>query len=119
MLINETYDKINLKSKEEVNNLIFYTKEKYEDKWKSVNKINTFISLPIRLSLNSKKTDLIKRFEETLISMDLVSEFKIEKFNNNKISYRVIYASTPNKFIEEMSLFNFKIDTTNEVWKIK
>ena len=119
MLINSAYDKINLKNNEDVNNLIFDIKEKYEDKWKSINQLNTSISLPIRLSFNSKNMELINKFENTLINMDLVSEFKIEKFNNNKIYYKIIYGSNPNKFLDEMLLFNFKIDTSNEIWTLK
>ena len=119
MLINNTYDKINFENEDEINNLIFDIKEKYEDKWKSINKLNTSISLPIRLSLNSKSTELINKFENTLTNMDLVSEFKIEKLNNNEISYKIIFGSTPNKFLDDMSLFNFKIDTSNETWKLK
>ena len=51
--------------------------------------------------------------------MDLVSQFSIEKFSNNTINYKIIFGSTPNKFLDEMLLFNFKIDISNEIWVLK
>ena len=119
MLINKTYDKVNLKDSKIINNLIFEIKEEYEDKWKSINKLNASISLPITLALESKNTKLIKKFENTLMNMDLVSDFKIEKFNNKEIVYKIMFASSPNKFLDEMLLFDFYINTTNEVWNLK
>ena len=119
MLINNTYSNINFENEETVNNLIFDIKEKYEDKWKSINKLNTSVSLPIRLSINSKNIKLIKKFENTLIDMDLVSQFRVEKFNNNEIIYKIIFGSSPNKFLDDMLLLNFNINTSSQIWKLK
>ena len=119
MLINNIYNNINFENEEEVNNLIFDIKEKYEDKWKSINKLNISTSLPIRLSIDSKSDELIKKFENTLVDMDLVSEFIVEKFNNNEIIYKIIFGSSPNKFLDDMQLLNFKINTSSEIWKLK
>ena len=62
MLMNNFYNRININDSESVNNLIMDIKDSYEDKWKSLNKLNTSIALPIRLSIDSKNIELSKKF---------------------------------------------------------
>jgi len=94
-------------------------KEDYEDKWKSINKINTSISLPIKISLNSKNIELSEKMEKAISKFDLVSDFKIVNFNSNEVVYTIIFNGTPDKFLENMLLLDFKIDTSNKVWKLR
>jgi len=119
MLLNKIYNKVNFDNDEEMSNIIFDVKENYEDKWKLLNKLNTSISLPIRLSLDSRKIELSEKLENILLKLDLVSEFKIEKFNNKEILYKVIFNGSPDKFLENMSLSDFRVDTSNDTWKLK
>ena len=102
-----------------MNAIIFNIKDNYEDKWKSVNKINTSIELPIKLSVDAENTKFSEKLENTLSSIDLISDFKIEMFNNNEIIYKIIFNGSPNKLLNIMSLYNFKIDTSKEIWKVK
>ena len=61
-------------------------KNDYENKWKSINKINTSIILPIRLSIkNSDNFKLTNRFENNLSNIDLISNYEIEKMNSKEI----------------------------------
>ena len=99
--------------------LINSIKDDYEDKWKSLNKINSSIILPVRLSVDSNNFELSNKFEEFVINLDLASEFSIEKFDNNEIIYKIIFNSSPDKFLNIMLNSNFNIDTSNEIWKIK
>ena len=119
LLLNNIYNIGDLNDEVKINNIISDIKDNYEDKWKSVNKVNISIELPIRLSINSKNTIFSEQLEKNLSSIDLISNFKIETFNNNEIIYKIIFNSTPNKFLEIMSLNSFKIDTSNEIWKIQ
>jgi len=119
ILINKNYNNIDINNKSVVKNIILEIKNLYEDKWKSMNKLNTTIELPIRLSINSKNFELSKKLENTLKSLDFVSHFKIEKFNNHEIIYRIIFNSTPQKFLEDMKLSGLEIETLKSVWKIK
>ena len=109
---------ININDQEVLNNLILELKENFEDKWKSINKLNTSMSLPIRLVIDSKNLILSQKLEKILLENDLVSGFVIEKFNNNQIVYKILFSSSPDKFIENMLFFDFKIDTSNELWKL-
>ena len=52
-------------------------------------------------------------------NLDYVSSFRIEKFNNKKIIYKVIFNNNPEIFIEKMLTLNFKIDTSSDIWKIR
>ena len=119
MIINRIENNIDINNNDSVNKLINVLKDDYEDKWKSINKINTSIILPVRLSLNSKDYNFIKKIENILSQLDYVSNFRIEKFDNDKIIYKVIFNNSPKKFIEKMSLLNFKINTSNDIWVIK
>ena len=117
--MNNNFNNIDIKNKDSIRNIILEIKNLYEDKWKSFNKINTTIVLPIRLSLDSKNIELSKKLENTLLNLDFVSDFKIEKFNNNEIIYKIIFNSIPQKFLENIAMYDFKIDTSTSIWKIK
>ncbi len=119
ILMNKIYNDIDIDNEESVNNLILDIKEHYEDRWKSINKLNTSIELPIRVSLDSRDIELSTKLEEVLLKLDFVSDFKIEKFNNEKIIYKIIFNSSPQKFLENMLLFDFKIDSSSGIWKLK
>ena len=119
MLINNIYNLSEISDEVNINNIILDIKDSYEDKWKSLNKLNTTIELPIRLSLNSKNIELSKKLENTLSNLDFVSDYKIEKFNNNEIIYKIIFNSIPQKFLENIAMYDFKIDTSTSIWKIK
>ena len=119
ILMNNSFNNIDIKNKDSIKNIILEIKNLYEDKWKSFNKLNTTIVLPIRLSLDSKNIELSKKLENTLLNLDFVSDFKIEKFNNNEIIYKIIFNNTPQKFLENIVTYDFKIDTSSRIWKIK
>ena len=119
ILMNKIYNDIDIDNEESVNNLILDIKEHYEDRWKSINKLNTSIELPIRVSLDSKDIELSTKLEKALLKLDLVSDFKIEKFDNEKIIYKIIFNSSPQKFLDNMLLFDFKIDSSSAIWKLK
>jgi len=119
MLNNKSYDLKDSSDLSELLYLINSIKDDYEDKWKSLNKINSSIILPVRLSVDSNNFELSNKFEEFVINLDLASEFSIEKFDNNEIIYKIIFNSSPDKFLNIMLNSNFNIDTSNEIWKIK
>jgi len=119
LLLNNVYDFYDIDNKDEVNKIIFKIKDNYEDKWKSINKINTSIQLPIRLSINAEDTKFSEKLENKLSSIDLISDFKIDMFNNKEIVYKIIFNGNPNKLIDIMSLYDFKIDASKEIWKVK
>ena len=119
LLFNKVQKNFNINNIDDVNELINVLKENYEDKWKSVNKVNTSIVLPVRMSLDSNNYVLTKKFENILKNLDYVSSFRIEKFDNEKMIYKVIFNNNPDIFVEKMLLLNFKIDTSSDIWKIK
>jgi len=119
MIANNIYNVANFNNDSIINNIILDIKEDYEDKWKSINKINTSIMLPIRLSINSRNIELSEKFENKLHSIDLISNFKVERFNNNKVIYKIIFNSTLDRFLDIMSSYNFKIDTSKEIWTVQ
>ena len=71
------------------------------------------------MALESKNHKLINNFEKTLSNLDLVAKYNINKFSNEKIIYKIVYNSSPNKFIEEITSSGFNIDTSSAIWKIK
>ena len=117
--INDKFENFNLKDERNVDNLINKFQIIFEDKWKLINKINTSIVLTIKLKVDSKNYSLAEKLEKTLKNFELVSKFNIEKINNNEILYKIIFNGMPNKFVDEMKLYNFKIDNSNEIWLLK
>ena len=102
-----------------VNDIIRDLKLEFEKQWKKLNIINISIKLPITLSVNSKKYDLVKELEKKLYELDLVSNYYIDYFSNQKIIYKIIYNSTPDKFISEFKDSNIKLNTSNSVWSVE
>ena len=91
----------------------------FENQWKKLNIINVSIKLPITLSVNSKNYKLIQNLEKKLSELDLISNFYIESFNNKKLIYKIIYNSTPDKFINEFSKSNIKLNTGQSIWSVE
>ena len=103
---------------EDTKKIISNLKLDYENSWKKINQINKFIKLPLTISLDSKNYQLINNFENELKSSELVNKFNIYKIDNKNIIYKVIYNSTPDKFIKSFKNKNFQIDISNEIWKL-
>ena len=108
-----------LNKNQSIENIIKSLKLDFENQWKKLNIINVSIKLPITLSVNSKKYNLIKNLEKKLYDLDLVSNYYIESFSNKKIIYKIIYNSTPDKFINEFKNTNIKLNTSNSVWSVE
>ena len=119
MLLNKNFNNVDINNKTFIKNIILEIKNTYEDRWKSLNKLNTTIELPIRLSVDSNNIELSNKLEKTLMNLDFVSDFKIERFNNDEIIYKIIFNSTPQRFLENIMISGFKIDTEKSIWKIK
>ncbi len=119
LLSNNIYNIDNIEDEEKINSIIIDIKEKLEDKWKSVNKINTSIKHIIKLSINSKNSIFSENLENKLSSFDLVSNYQIESFNNKEIIYKIIFNGNPNTFLDIMSMHNFKIDSAKEIWSVQ
>ena len=85
---------------------------KYKNYGKN-NNYNLNLRNKFKLNLNNNY------FEKTLSNLDLVAKYNINKFSNEKIIYKIVYNSSPNKFIEEITSSGFNIDTSSAIWKIK
>ncbi len=107
------------KENHSVEKIIKDLKIEFENQWKKLNIINVSIKLPITLSVNSKNYKLIQNLENKLNDLDLVSNFYIDSFTNKKIIYKITYNSTPDKFINEFSNSNIKLNTTNSIWSVE
>ena len=102
-----------------IENIINNLKLEFENQWKKLNIINVSIKLPITLSVNSKNHKLIKKLEKKLNNLDLVSSFHIDSINNEKLIYKIIYNSTPDKFINEFSNDSIKLNIMESIWRIE
>ena len=111
--------KFDWKENQSIENIINNLKLEFENQWKKLNIINVSIKLPITLSVNSKNYKLIKKLDEKLHNLDLVSNFYVDSINNHKLIYKIIYNSTPDKFINEFSNDNIKLNTNESIWRIE
>ena len=113
------YEYIDLENEKDFNKILDSLKTTYEDYWKDLNQINTSIKLILRISVDAKKHLKIKKFENSLNRMDLVSNLTITKFDHQNIYFKVIYNGTPNKFIEEIKKEGFVINNDSKIWTLR
>ena len=116
---NQKYSKINLDNENDFNTILENIKILYEDVWKKNNEINTSIKLPITISIESKDYKKIMQLEDTLASIDSISNFYILNFNNKHTQFKVIYNDSPISFFDDMNKKNFELIIENNVWTIK
>ena len=69
--------------------------------------------------MNSKNYNLVKELEKKLQDLDLVSSYYIDYFSNEQVIYKIIYNSTPNKFINEFTNTNIKLNTNSSIWSVE
>ena len=75
---------------------------------------------PSELSVFDLKNYILsEKLEKKLYELDLVSNYYIDSFTNEKIIYKIIYNSTPDKFISEFTSNNFKLNTSNSIWSVE
>ncbi len=119
LVLNKNFKNKNLENQEDLNSMILNIKNKYEDNWKSINKMNPSTSVPIRLFVESIDIKKSLKLESALANLDFVNNYKIEKFDSNEIVYKVFYASNPKRFLKDILSYGINIDTTSANWKIK
>lgn len=102
-----------------IESIIKDLKLEFENQWKKLNIINISIKLPITLSVNSKDHILIKKLEKKLYELDLVSNYYIDSFSSERVFYKIIYNSTPDKFINEFLNTNIKLNTNESIWNVE
>ena len=116
---NQKYSKINLNNENHIDKILKDLKNIYEDEWKTSNKINTSIKLPLTISIKSNDYKKIINLEEALVNNDLISDFYILNFNNKYTQYKIIYNGSPKTFLNDINNRNFNIVMENNVWTIK
>ena len=116
---NKNYSNLSLTNENDFNTVIKNLKNIYEDEWKKNNEINTSIKLPLTISIKSTEYKKIIYLEETLASIDLISEFYILHFNNKFIQYKIIYNGSPKTFFNDMNNRSFDLVMENNIWTVK
>jgi len=116
---NQNYSMINLTNEQDFNMILYNLKIFYEDVWKKNNEINTSIKLPLTISIKSTDYKKIMYLEETLSSIDLISNFYVLNFNNKFTQYRIIYNGSPKTFLNDMNNKYFDLEIENNVWTVK
>ena len=115
---NSEFKDANPENNEKILDIIKELKNNYENFWKKENLVNISIKLPLTVLIDSKNLKLLKRFEKELNNSDLVYNYYVESITNNETIYKIIYNSTPKKFIKNFEDRNFQIDYNNEIWLI-
>ena len=116
---NKIFEKKDLKNDKNFQIVLNELKTTYENYWKKNNEINTSIKLPLTISINSQKYLKIQALEQTLDSLDLISNYYILKLDNENIFFRIIYNGSPKTFLNDMSKKNFDLTIENNVWTVE
>ena len=118
-ILSNNFNDKNIDDLTDLNLMILNMKNKYEDNWKSNNKMNPSTSVPIRLSVESYNTEKSLKLENALDNLDFVSSYIVEKFDSKKIIYKVYYSSSPKRFLKDILSYDVIIDTSSTNWKIE
>ena len=110
---------LNLNKNEDTDELIINLKEIYENYWKSKNEINTSVKLTLSVSVNNDDNSKVSKFENVMNSTDLIYDFYIYKFNNENNFYKIIFNSSPDRFLEIMKNKNYEFDIQDQIWVLK
>ena len=74
-------------------------------------------------SWNSKKLltfeNFGRKFENVMNNTDLIYDFYIYKFNNENNFYKIIFNSSPDRFLEIMKNKNYEFDIQDQIWVLK
>ena len=110
---------INYKDNKTLDHIILNLKNFYEDKWKLINKINTSITIPLKISIKNSNFKTSEKLENILNQSDFVYEYEIEKMNSEEIIYKIIYNNNPEKFLNTLKANNININSSSDVWNIE
>jgi len=110
---------IHISKLDNLNDLINEIKNIYEDNWKLNNQINRSVKLPINISIISDDYKKNIKFESFLKSNELIAEFFIKNFDNQKVNYKVIFNGSPKQFLKIIKNNGIDINTSKQIWEIK
>ena len=113
------FQNLSLKNEKEFQEFIEYSKDIFENYWKSKNEINTSIKLTLTISIDNDDNSIISQFEKVLSNLDLIYDFYIFKFNNKNNIYKIIFNGTPDHFLNVMKNKNYEFDIQDLVWVLK
>ena len=99
--------------------IIFKMKSIYENKWKSINKINTSITIPIKISIKNSNFLISAKLENILNQSDFVYEYEIEKISSEDIIYKITYNNNPEKFLNTLKVNDININSSTNIWNIE
>ena len=116
---NYNQKNINYEDNKILDQIILNLKNLYEDKWKLINKINTSITIPVKISIKNSNFITSDKLENILNQSDFVYEYEIEKMNSKEIIYKIIYNNNPEKFLNTLKLNDIKINSSSDIWNIK
>ena len=119
IIFNKVFNNIDFNNEKNLAEIIYILKTNFENQWKKNNQINTSIKLPLTLQVGSKNYDLIKKLENELSNLDLVSNFFIDHFDNQITTYKIIFNGTPNRFIQEINKSEIKLNTSLKIWRVE
>ena len=117
--LNLNKNNINYEDNKTLDRIISNLKNFYEDKWKLINKINTSITIPIKISIKNSNFIISDKLENILNQSDFVYEYEIEKMSSKEIIYKIIYNNNPEKFLNTLKVNNIDIKSSNDIWTIE
>ncbi len=116
---NLNKNNINYEDNKTLDQIILNLKNLYEDKWKLINKINTSITIPVKISIKNTNFITSDKLENILNQSDFVYEYEIEKMNSEEIIYKIIYNNNPEKFLNTLKANNININSSSDIWYIE
>ena len=84
-----------------------------------INKINTSITIPIKISIKNSNFITSDKLENILNQSDFVYEYEIEKISSEDIIYKITYNNNPEKFLNTLKVNDININSSSNIWNIE
>ncbi len=110
---------LNYEDNKILDQIILNLKNIYEDKWKLINKINTSITISIKISIKNSNFITSEKLENILNQSDFVYEYEIEKMNSEELIYKIIYNNNPEKFLNTLKVNDININSSSDIWNVE
>ena len=118
-LMNQSFLNIDINNDQKLSSIINELKIIYEDYWKTFNRINTSIKLPIMIKVNNSENLKLLKLEKNLKEIDLIYDYSVYKFNKDHTFYEIIFNGSPDIFLKTMGEKKFNFDTQNKIWSLQ
>ncbi len=115
---NISYNIKNIKDEEQLINILKDLKLIITDIWKEQNLLNVLLPLSIKLKFEHTKLKELDKLRQTFNKINIIDDYKIEKFDINNSFFKIYYYGNPKKLRSELLKFGYLLSNKQGFWQL-